>query len=332
MSRVDRLDVIVAGLAVVDLIGRPVRLDRLPRRGGLQLLDSITLTTGGNVCNCAIDLRRLGFTVGAIARVGRDPLGEYVVSRLRAEGVETRGVVSDSSDQTSATFVSVGPDGERTFLHTRGCLKNFRARDVVRNLSMVKRSRIFAFGYYGLLQESEEEMGGLFRTIRKKTDAKILLDTGGNPGRHPRVLRSFLPHLDYFIPSYDEAVAITGARSPERITRNLQHAGARGVLGVKLGSDGCYILWNGTGRYIKPVSVRKVVDATGAGDAFVAGFIAGTLRGKDPFAAAEIGNAVAASCITAVGASTAVRSLASYRLKRRRISGATPGASRKERK
>ncbi|MGB6649683.1 MAG: carbohydrate kinase family protein [Bacteroidota bacterium] len=332
MSNSQTLDAVVAGLALVDLIGRPVRLDKLPKRGGLQLLDSITLTTGGNVCNSAIDLRKLGFRVGAIARVGRDPLGEYIVSRLQAEGVETRGVLFDSTDQTSATFVSVGPDGERTFLHTRGCLKNFRARDVLKSLSMVKRSRIFAFGYYGLLQECEREMGRLFRTIREKTDAKVLLDTGGNPGRNPRILRSFLRHLDYFIPSYDEAMAITGARSPEGITKALQNAGARGVLGVKLGSDGCYILWNGSGRYIRPFRVRKVVDATGAGDAFVAGFLAGTLRGKDPFAAAEIGNAVAASCITAVGASTAVRSLASYREKRRTGSVAKKGTPQKEQK
>ena len=61
MSKRQNLEVVVAGLAVVDLIGRPVRLDRLPRRGGLQLLDSITLTTGGNACNCAIDLKKLGF-------------------------------------------------------------------------------------------------------------------------------------------------------------------------------------------------------------------------------------------------------------------------------
>jgi sugar/nucleoside kinase (ribokinase family) len=54
------------------------------------------------------------------------------------------------------------------------------------------------------------------------------------------------------------------------------------------------------------------VDSTGAGDAFVSGFLAGTLRGFDPFAAAKIGNAVAASCVTAVGASTAIGPLETY--------------------
>ena len=307
----------MAGLALVDVIGRPVRLDSLPKRGGLQLLDSITLTTGGNVCNCGIDLRKLGFRVGAIARVGRDPLGEFIASRLRTHGIDMQGVVSDPADQTSATFVSVSPDGERTFLHTRGCLRNFRARDVLRSLPVVKRSRIFAFEYYGLLKECEEDMGRLFRSVHENTKAKVLLDTGGNPRRNTTLLRSFLPHVDYFIPSYDEAAAITGASTPESITRSLLRAGAGGVVGVKLGSDGCYIFWNGTGRYLKPVRVRKVVDATGAGDAFVAGFLGGTLRGKDPFAAAEMGNAVAASCITAVGASTAIRPYATYRPARR---------------
>ena len=139
-----------------------------------------------------------------------------------------------------------------------------------------------------------------------------MLDTGGTPRRNPRLLKAILPHVDYFLPSFDEAVLLTGQRAPRKIIAAFRAAGASGVVGVKLGSRGCIVNWEGEEQLVPPLRVRNVVDATGAGDAFVSGFLAGILRGFDPFAAARVGNAVAASCITAVGASTAIRPLATY--------------------
>ncbi|MBI3004324.1 MAG: carbohydrate kinase family protein, partial [Ignavibacteriales bacterium] len=66
------LDVVVAGLAVVDIIGKPIDLSHPPKKGGLRQIEDIILTTGGNVSNVGIDLAKLGFHVGAITRVGKD--------------------------------------------------------------------------------------------------------------------------------------------------------------------------------------------------------------------------------------------------------------------
>ncbi len=307
-----RLDVVVGGLAVVDVIGRPVNMKAPPKPGGLQYLDSITITTGGNVLNCGLDLAKLGFRVGAIARIGHDAFGEYIVERLRQHRVETSGITVDWRRQTASTIALVDRTGERTFLHARGCLRNFRPRDILERLSVLKSARIFAFGYLGLLPECEQKLGEVFRTIKKKTGVAIMLDTGGNPRRDVALLKEILPSVDYFIPSLEEAVSLTGEKTPARIVKALKRAGAAGVVGVKLGSRGCYIASDGREETIPPVTVKHVVDSTGAGDAFVSGFLAGILRGFDPFAAAEIGNAVAASCVTAVGASTAIRPLGTY--------------------
>ena len=225
------IDVVVAGVAVADVIGRPVDIGHLPRRGGLQLLDSMTLTTGGNVSNSGIDLAKMGFRVAAISRIGDDTLGEFILNQYERFGVRTEGVVVDPRRQTSATFVAVDPHGERTFLHTRGCLANFRAEDVLRSLPVIRRARIFAFGYLGLLKE-----------------------------------------VDYFIPSHDEAMVLSGERRPEAIVRQFRRWGAQGVVGVKLGAEGCFISTPDRETYVRAVKVRRVVDATGAGDAFVAGF------------------------------------------------------------
>jgi sugar/nucleoside kinase (ribokinase family) len=177
-------------------------------------------------------------------------------------------------------------------------MENFRVGDVLEQMDIVRRGRVLAFGYYGLLPECDTQLGRLFRAVKQKTGMAILLDTAGNPPRDNRVLSSFLPHVDMFIPSYEEAKAMTGKRNPTDMIRAFRAAGATGVTGVKLGVDGCIVSANGKTRRIPVRRARKVIDATGAGDAFVAGFLAGMLRDLDPFAAARLGNAVAASSLT----------------------------------
>ena len=312
MNQSKHLDVVVAGLALADIIGRPVDFNKLPKRGALKLIDSITLTTGGNVSNVGIDLARLGFRVGAITRVGNDPIGRFVIQHYRTFGMDTEGVIIDAKAQTSATIVGVGADGERTFLHTRGCMKHFRAQDILSRIPLIQKASIIAIGYLGLLPETEKEFKHLFRTLKEETSVKILLDTAASPRTTARELKGFLPFVDYFIPSYEEAVGLTGRKTPEEIVDAFVKAGAPHVVGVKLAERGCYI-WDGQrGEIVKPKRIKKVVDSTGAGDAFVAGFIAGTLRGLDPFKAARVANAVASTCVSAVGASTAIRDLAEY--------------------
>ena len=80
----------------------------------------------------------------------------------------------------------------------------------------------------------------------------------------------------------------------------------------KMGARGCFIATPLGAAHVPAEHVKRVVDTTGAGDAFVAGFLAGIMRGSSPFAAARIGNAVAAACVTAVGASSAIRDFKRY--------------------
>lgn len=313
MAEVLNLDVVVAGLAVVDIIGKPVNLHRPPRKGGLAEVDLLTVTTGGNVSNVGIDLAKLGFRVGAITRVGNDSLGRFLLQEYAALGLETSGVTVDAEAQTSATFVAVDKSGERTFFHTRGCMANFRAQDVLAHSGLLGRSQWLVFGYLGLLPEVHGELPGLLRTIRERTGCRIVLDTGGIPPRMAeRPLKALLSSVDCFVPSLAEAVRLTGAKSVEAIVRKLRRAMENGIVGVKLGAKGCYIDDGARGEYVPAVRVRTVADTTGAGDAFVAGLVAALLKGHDPFAAVGIANAVAADCVSAVGASTAIRSFDSY--------------------
>lgn len=307
-----RLDVVVAGMAVVDVLGHPIQFKNMPKPGGLKLINSITLSTGGNVSNVGIDLAKLGFRVGGITRVGNDAFGKYILGEYRKHRINTAGVVTDTKEQTSATIVGIGKDGERTFLHTRGCLVNFRVSDVLKNLQMIKRAKIFVFGYLGLLPETEKGLEFLFRTIKKETGANILLDTGGTPRRQPKRFASFIRYVDYFIPSYEEAVALTGRKSPEKMIQCFRDAGAPNVVGIKLGAEGCLISGHNFTEHVTAYPVSRVVDTTGAGDAFIAGFLAGIMKGFSPPSAARLGNAVAGECVRSVGASTAIRKFGNY--------------------
>jgi sugar/nucleoside kinase (ribokinase family) len=306
------LDVIVAGLAVVDVIGRPVSLSSAPRPGSLSYIDTITLTTGGNVSNCGIDLAKMGFRVGVITRVGNDGLGDFVRSEYRRWGIRTTGLIVDARGQTSATMVNVDRRGERTFFHTRGAMANFRVSDVLKNIHLIRRAKIFLLGYLGLLPESEPQFAKLLAAVRREAGIQTHLDTGGTPQRNDARMRAILPHVDYFIPSFEEAAELTGERTPQAIIRALRGFGAAGVVGVKLGAKGSYLSWQGKEQHIPAKKVKVVVDSTGAGDAYVAGFIAGIVRGYDPFSAARLATAVAAGCVTAVGASTAIRPFRDY--------------------
>lgn len=262
--------------------------------------------------NVGIDLSRLGFRVAAITRVGNDSIGRFVTQHYRTHGMDIEGVIIDAKAQTSATIVGVDASGERTFLHTRGCMKNFRASDILSRLPLIQKSPIFAFGYLGLLPETQKEFKHLFQTLKHETSVKIFLDTAASPRVTVRELKSFLPFVDFFIPSYEEAVAITGRTTPESIVDTLLQAGAPNIVGVKLAERGCYVSDGRHAAFVKATRVKKVVDATGAGDAFVAGFIAATLKGLDLFKAARVANAVAASCVSAVGASTAIKTFDEY--------------------
>src|SRR5262249_4583111 len=102
------MDAAIYGLIVADVIAEPMDLrgGRLPPRGGLAMLNSITLSTGGNACNVAMAMAKLGMSVGSAGLVGADTLGAVMIDRLRAGGVDTSCVRADPRAQTSATIVA----------------------------------------------------------------------------------------------------------------------------------------------------------------------------------------------------------------------------------
>jgi sugar/nucleoside kinase (ribokinase family) len=301
------MDAAVFGLIVADLIAEPMDLRRPPEPGGMSLLRSIQLTTGGNVCNTGIAMARLGMKVAAAGLVGKDVLGAAVTERLRLSGLDTSSVFTTDAAQTSATVVAVEPGGERCFFHTPGATTLLDAAAFRRCFETFKRCRYVQVGYFGLLPALTPDLPRVLAELRAAAPGvKIALDTVNPPGGR-ELLEPILPLLDVFAPSRTEAVALTGETDPPKMVAAFRRRMKQGLIGIKLDAEGCY-LDDGRQAVRVPAAKVAVVDTTGAGDTWFGGLLTGLIKGMPLEQAGRFSNRVAADCCTALGASAGVRS------------------------
>ncbi len=151
-----------------------------------------------------------------------------------------------------------------------------------------------------------EPAAGLLTEAKARGLATSLDTVFDATGRWERVLPC-LPHADLFAPSLTEARAISGEREPARAAAWLRERGA-GEVALKMGAEGCYASGEGFEGMVAPLPV-EAVDGTGAGDAFVAGLLYGTLAGWPFERSVRLANAAGALATTAVGATEGVRGL-----------------------
>jgi sugar/nucleoside kinase (ribokinase family) len=301
----NKKSVVCLGIMVADVVGRPVK--SFPDTGKLVLVDDMRLHTGGCAVNAAIGLARLGIPVEVIGKVGRDAFGDFLLTQLERYKVGTTGVRRDPTTGTSATMVMVHPDGERSFVHYLGANAKLFLGDI--DFGQIERSAILHFAGFFVLPGLD---GQPTVALLKKTRAAgvtIFLDTVWDAsGRWIELLAPCLPLIDYFVPSLGEAQKLTGLDRPEDVGRALLDRGV-GVVALKMGAEGCLVM-TGKGEKIRIPAFRvSVVDATGAGDAFAAGFIAGVWHDWPLEQTARLANAVGALCVTEAGASGGIRSL-----------------------
>jgi len=292
------------GGTLADILARPVK--GMPAPGRIELVDEMRLAPGGCAVNAASALGRLGVSARLVGRIGRDGLGDFLLRTLVGRGVDVAGLTPTDTG-TSASMVFVLPDGERCLLHSLGAMGTMDSTDI--DWPLAARSRVFFVAQLGLLGGFDWSVASV---LRKARDSGMLtaLDTVWDPtGRLAEKVAPCLPLLDYFLPSYDEARAITGLTDPGAMARSFQDRGA-GTVGIKLGEDGCYLRGPQGNEITVPAFPVTAVDATGAGDAWCAGFIAGVLSGRDLAQAGRLGNAVAACCVTALGAYDGIRPMA----------------------
>jgi sugar/nucleoside kinase (ribokinase family) len=297
----------IFGLIVADLIAEPMDLRHPPAPGGLVVAKSITLTTGGNVCNTSIALAKLGTPVLAAGMVGNDILGRAVIDRMQQFGVDTSCVQISDQAQTSSTVVAVEPGGERCFFHVPGVCTKIDAAVFRKCMPALAKCEYVQIGYFGLLPALTPVLPELLAEFRRLTpNTKVAVETVNPPGTWEE-LRPILPHLDLFCPSRTEAIALINESDPVKIVKTFRKYIPRAIIGVKLDAEGCY-LDDGVTSMTIPAYPIKVIDTTGAGDTWFGGLLTGLSKKMSLKQAGQLANRTAADCCTALGASSGLRS------------------------
>lgn len=300
-------DVVCVGILVADAIARTV--DKIPEAGKLGLVDQIQLYTGGCAVNSAIDMAKIGLNVAIIGKIGNDGFGKFMYNSLKDEKVNVDGLVMNSGSSTSASVVLIESSGERTFLHCLGANAEFTDSDV--NLDIINNSKIVFVAGSMLMPNFDGEPCSKVLKKAKEMGKYTVLDTAwDSKGRWMNVLKPCMKYIDLFIPSYEEAVQLSGGKeNPEEIADVFLSMGVKTAV-IKLGKEGCFIKDSGGEKYKLPTYTDiKPVDTTGAGDSFVAGFLTGITKGWSLYECGKFANAVGTHCVMEVGASTGIKSL-----------------------
>ena len=207
-------DVACIGILVADVIAKPV--DKIPEAGLLERIGCIETYTGGCAMSAGIDMSKIGLKTAVLGKIGRDSFGDFLKKALIEYDVNVDGIAVDENVQTSASIVLSSTSGERSFLHCVGANGTFSAEDV--NWDVIADSKI-VFVAGTMLMDSFDGAPCAQVLKRAKEMGKItVLDTAwDSKGRWMDVLGPCLPFVDVFLPSIDEAKALSGKENLDDI-------------------------------------------------------------------------------------------------------------------
>jgi sugar/nucleoside kinase (ribokinase family) len=291
-------DILCVGQLVADILVRPV--ERVDFGIDTQRVELIELRNGGDSLNTAIGLSRLGCRVGFVGRVGTDHWGDFLAEVIRNEGIEAGGLKRSATAGTCAVVVLINSEGDRVFFYHGGANDEFCLEDVEPALPG-EAAIVHVGGTYLLPRFDGVGAAQLFAEARRQGSRTSMDVTWDTTGRWLPTIEPCLPHLSFFLPSVREAREITGRERPEEMAEHLQDRGVETVV-IKNGAQGCYVKPPAAEGFFISACRTEVTDTTGAGDAFVAGFLAGVLRGQELAGCARLACAVAALNIRKVGA------------------------------
>jgi len=250
---------------------------------------------GGSPANIATNVVRLGGRSALISRVGRDPFGHFLQKKLQADGVLVDFIHVDADAPTSIVFITHGASTPE-FFALRGADMNLNRTDI--SPQLIARSRIIHTSAFALASRSARHAIGFAFELAHQQGKIISLDPNYSPQLWPdreealQVLSSLYPLVTFTKPSLDDARRLFGeGYSPEEYINRFHKLGAATVV-LSMGTEG--VLFS-DGRVKQHITTHRlpVVDATGAGDAFWAGFLMALLDNYPLKACVQIGQMIA---------------------------------------
>jgi sugar/nucleoside kinase (ribokinase family) len=300
-------EIVSIGVHILDVLGRHV--SEIPPGQEIALIDEIRITAAGTSAGTSVDMAKLGCRVTNIGAVGNDELGNILIGILDRHGVNTSHIVRKDGIQTSGTILPIRHNGERPALHVIGSNAAFCYDDVPE--SVIREADYVHVGGFYLMPKFDGP--DTVRTLRlaKECGAITTMDILGV--RHDdmaNMIRPCMPYLDYFMPNLEEGMMITNLTDPDEICRYFLDAGAKNVV-LKMGERGSLLLCSNGERIRVPAYEVNVVDTTGCGDAWSAGFIAGLSMNMTIAKAAELGSACGSLVASGLGSDAGIIDLES---------------------
>lgn len=278
-------DLVLVGESVVPAFGQAERL-----------VDDARLVIGGSGAIFACAAAKLGLRVAFAAVVGDDVFGRFMCDQLQAHGVDTSAVAMLPERSTGVTVVLSGRE-DRAMLTFPGTIGDLR-RSVI-DADLLSKSRHIHVSSYFLQQALVPELPALFAEARDG-EATTSIDPNWDPsGEWDSGLLALLPEVDVFMPNEVEALSLARISVIEDAIARLRSGGA-GTVVVKTAGQGA-VGAQASGLMTVPAITTQLVDSTGAGDSFDAGFIAGFLGGEPLGRCLEIGNACGALSTRGIG-------------------------------
>ena len=293
---------------------RLLLVDRFAKEGEEIVIKEFREEAGGSAANTIAGLGRLGVKCGFIGKMGSDKEGELILKAFEREGVDTKGI-KRVEGRSGAVYAFVDDLGERSMYVKSGVNDNLLLNDI--NSSYLRFARFIHISSFAGSTSIE--------TIKKipelKGPAKLSFAPGFLSRRGRDFLTPILKQCEILFLNEKEAAALTG-KPPSEAGAVLRREGLETVV-VTMGSKGCIVV-DEEGAHEAFGIKTTVVDTTGAGDAFAAGFLYGTLKGFDASASARIGNFAASKCIRHIGARKGLPSKGSLKAFLRKIHKCEP--------
>ena len=271
-----------------------------------KLVDAVSLEIGGSAAITAVAAARLGLKVALVAAVGPDPAGTFMLDQLTREGVDVS-FVAVRADAPTGMTVALSRGGDRAILTALGAIASLTAADI--SSALLAQARHVHVSSYFLLADSLGPGLAAVLASARAAGATTSLDTNWDPSQRWRDerLSAVIAQAGVLLPNEAEALALSGAASVDAAATTLAAGGAKVV--VKRGARGV-LCADGLARASVSVPAVTPVDATGAGDCFNAGLIAGLLQGLPLTGAAALGCATGALSTGAPGGTASAPDMA----------------------
>ena len=291
------------GFYTFDCLGWP--FTEIPPGGGCYPIEELTLAVSGAAGTAAIAAAKMGLKTLAVGGVGDDLMGDWVVQRLRRFGVDTSAMQRKNEWKTSSSIVTTRADGSRPALHMAGATGNFFVTEAM--LPKIISAKVLHAGGVGLMHAMDKSRTAEVLSAAKDAGAITTVDVfAGSPDDMPAVA-SVLPHTDYFLPSSEEARALSGLFDMGDAAKYFLGLGVNACV-FTLGGEGAYYHDRFGISFSMPAFEIHVKCTCGCGDAFNAGFAVGLVKGFDVETTVRFAQATAALNATGLGSQAGVES------------------------